>query len=116
MTRRESPIFLVITKVRITGKLRTMSDDFVYRVGKALILYETPPITVDRDTDKRRSKNIIEIKRQVFAPGEILIVDPVYGREYGWPGRKPSKWAVEFERFERVEDAVKRAKEIMDNE
>lgn len=44
----------------------------------------------------------------VFHVGEILILDES-GREYGYPGRKPTKWYIETEDFDNLDDAIKRS-------
>lgn len=56
-------------------------------------------------------KQLLMCNTPVFSLGEILILDHMYGRSIP-DGRKPSKWAVTYECFEKLEDAVKRAKEI----
>lgn len=44
----------------------------------------------------------------VFHVGEILILDES-GREFGYPGRKPSKWFIETEEFDDLDDAIRRS-------
>lgn len=53
------------------------------------------------------------IQTQVFHVGEVLILGPD-GREYGYPGRKPSKWSIEIEKFETLDAAITRAHEVME--
>lgn len=50
----------------------------------------------------------------VFHVGEVLIVEPGSEREYGYPGRKPSKWQVTYERYADVQAACRRAQEVID--
>jgi len=54
---------------------------------------------------------IITIMAPVFWLGEILVVDEG-GREIGGKGRKPSKWAVEYEEFDDLAEAVRRSREV----
>lgn len=49
---------------------------------------------------------------EVFIRGEVLVLDGHMGREVSGKGRKPSKWAVEVEHFDDIEDAIKKAKEV----
>jgi len=70
------------------------------------------PITIIGFSDK--DKAIGECKVPVFEEGEIIICDTDNGREICYPGRKPSKWGVDFEIFDNLDDAVKRAREIID--
>ena len=73
------------------------------------ILAGLSPFTVENNN--RRFK-IRWIRVPVFEPGEILIVDET-GREVAGYCRKPSKWMVEYEEFDNLEEAIKRAREIM---
>lgn len=56
----------------------------------------------------------LAVRTPVFQMGEILILNES-GREVGYPGRKPSKWAVEYDEFpvDQLEAAVARAKDVM---
>ena len=54
-----------------------------------------------------------DCKVPVFKEGEIVTCDVINGREVGYPGRKPSKWSVDFEVFDNLDDAVKRAKKLI---
>lgn len=47
-------------------------------------------------------------RMEVFHAGEILILDES-GREYGYPGRKPSKWFIETEEFDDLSEAIARS-------
>ena len=50
----------------------------------------------------------------VFSIGEILIMD---SNDRTIPdGRKPSKWSVTYETFNDIEKAIKRAREVVDND
>ena len=48
----------------------------------------------------------------VFEEGEILILDED-GREVAGHLRKPDKWGIEYEVFDNLEDAIKRAIEML---
>lgn len=61
---------------------------------------------------KGKSYNMEYIRVPVFQEGEILIIDES-GREIAGLGRKPSKWAVEYEVFDNLEDAIKKAHQIL---
>lgn len=56
-------------------------------------------------------KQIVICNTPVFFKGELLVLDSIYGRSIP-DGRKPSKWFVAYECFEKIEDAVKRAKTV----
>jgi len=50
----------------------------------------------------------------VFSLGEILIMD---SHDRTIPdGRKPSKWSVTYETFNDIEKAIKRAREVVEND
>jgi hypothetical protein len=55
----------------------------------------------------------ITVKVQNFTIGEILMIDPWFGRELSGKGRKPSKWDVEYEVFA-ADDWHKAAKRAAD--
>ncbi len=54
----------------------------------------------------------LHMRAEVFEVSEILILDNETGREVSGQGRKPSKWDVEVEEFSKIEDAIKRAREV----
>lgn len=56
----------------------------------------------------------LALRVRVFEPGEILICNG--GREVAGKGRKPSKWFIEYEEFDNINDAVQRAVAITYNE
>lgn len=56
-----------------------------------------------------------EIMVPVFHVGEIVICDTAYGREVCYPGRKPSKWFIEYEIFTNLSKAVERAHKLTYN-
>lgn len=51
---------------------------------------------------------LLALRCPVFHRGEILVLDED-GREVAGHGRKPSKWDVDVELFETIEQAVARA-------
>lgn len=55
---------------------------------------------------------ILNLRQRVFEVGEILILNS-YGREIGYPGRKPSKWFVETETVSSLEEAHELAQALM---
>jgi hypothetical protein len=57
----------------------------------------------------------LALHRPVFWVGEVLILDD-NGREIPYPGRKPSKWSVECEEFDKIEDALARAAQSLNEE
>jgi len=67
------------------------------------------PFTV---TTKGKTYTIDKVKIPVFMKGEILIVDAKTEREITGRHRKPSKWFVEYEIYDNLEDAIKRALEV----
>ncbi len=68
---------------------------------------------VDSDADYEEVDESRVIEVPVFFVGEILILDED-GREPGYPGRKPSKWAVKIECYDQVEEAVKRVNQVLE--
>lgn len=55
-----------------------------------------------------------ECKREVFQVGEVLILND-YGREIPYPGRKPSKWFVDYELYDDLDVALERARDVFEN-
>lgn len=55
---------------------------------------------------------ILCLRQPVFHVGEILILD-AGGREVGYPGRKPSKWSVEVETVETLDEAAALSHRVM---
>jgi len=58
-------------------------------------------------------KSIGTCKTAVFEKGEIVICNINNGREVCYPGRKPSKWDVEYDVFDNLDNAVKRSQELI---
>lgn len=69
------------------------------------------PILYDKDGGVNL-RGMIDTYMPTFEVSEILIIDNDTGREVGGLQRKPSKWDVELEYFDRIGDAVKRALEL----
>lgn len=100
--------FYVITKVPNILEQGNMANDFMYE-GQ------------DSDGDKiicigmtnKSIKPIGDCFVSVFEEGEIVICNTADGREVCYPGRKPSKWDVEYEVFDNLNGAVKRAQELL---
>lgn len=55
---------------------------------------------------------LLNLRTPVFHVGEILILAES-GRELGYPGRKPSKWDVDVEYVDTLEEAVALADKVM---
>lgn len=64
----------------------------------------------DGTTIDLTKEQLVACSVPVFKLGEILILNE-YGRSIP-DGRKPSKWFVEYEVFDNIEAAIKRAKEV----
>lgn len=55
---------------------------------------------------------LLKMRVPVFDLGEIIVLDRS-GREIGARGRKPAKWLISFETFNKIEDAAARALEVL---
>lgn len=53
----------------------------------------------DETSFGKSAKDIKSIKIQNFYVGELLMIDPWFGRELTGRGRKPGKWEIEYEVF-----------------
>jgi hypothetical protein len=60
-------------------------------------------------------KDIIDVSLPVFDLGEVLILDN-NGREATGRGRKPSKWSVEVEEFNNLNEAIEYSKKVLSEE
>jgi len=76
---------------------------------KENLIPSTTPFVIEKNGCRF---NVERIRTPVFEEGEILIVDET-GREVAGRCRKPSKWLVEYEEFDDLAKAVKRAREII---
>lgn len=94
--------------------IKTFDSDKATVLGYGLVLDRgMDPTTYERITQPVDPVHQLEMLIDVFQVGQILIIDES-GREVGYPGRKSSKWSVETEVFDTVEEAVKRARAVMD--
>lgn len=57
----------------------------------------------------------VNAKLPVFHLGEILILDEI-GREVAGMGRKPSKWSVEINSFDTLDEAIECAQKVLRDE
>ena len=57
-------------------------------------------------TAEQRLATLLVGRTQVFELGEILILEGEGEREVGGRGRKPSKWDVDVEYFDTLDEAV----------
>jgi len=69
---------------------------------------------INPDTIDMSKKQFLFGNRPAFVLGEIMVMD---SHDRTIPdGRKPSKWWVSYERFDDIEDAIKRSKEVSEGE
>ena len=57
----------------------------------------------------------VDVSLPVFSLGEILILDSC-GREVAGRGRKPSKWIVNCQEFDNLDDAIVCAQKVLSEE
>lgn len=100
--------FYVITKVPGLSEQGNMAHEFMY---DGWDYSNDCKISVIGLSDTL--KPLGECKVPVFEEGEIVICNAEYGREVCYPGRKPTKWDVEYEVFDNLDDAVKRSQEFI---
>jgi len=99
--------FAVITETTLLGNLATTFDLYEVKEGRS------------EENHYREQVELVEplvmmgYRQPVFNVGEILILDSS-GREVDYPGRKPSKWEVTYEVFDRLDEAVKRARAVFE--
>ena len=103
--KKQGYLFCVITKIPSEYEQGNWYDHVV----------EAKDIRLDfiRREDFVNFPEMFGIRMPVFEVVEILIVEPDYKREIGYPGRKPGKWNVDCEYFDTAEKAIKRAVEVM---
>jgi len=118
--------FAVITKIPNDHEGNYATSELVIypnaseHVAGANIIVNPPEFdeSMFEDALVRKGSNTIDLTKKqmvfclipVFRLGEILIINS-YDRTIP-DGRKPSKWDVNCEYFDTIEDAVKRAKEV----
>ena len=107
MGKKEDYEFYVITKVPGLSEQGNMVHELMYDGWDYSNDRKIPVIGLS-DT----LKPLGECKVPVFEEGEIVICYADTEREVCYPGRKPHKWDVEYDRFDNLNDAVKRAREI----
>lgn len=100
--------FYVITKVPGILEQGNMAHDFMYEGWDFSNDCKIPVIGISNT-----AKPIGDCKTPVFEEGEIVICDIEAGREVCYPGRKPSKWDVEYDIFDNLDDAVKKSQEFI---
>jgi len=54
------------------------------------------------------------VKRPIFHIGEVLVIDE-HNIEITPPWRKPYRWAVKYEVYDNIEDAIKRSQQILND-
>jgi hypothetical protein len=96
--------FQVITRV-------PSGEDISGNLAAAFELYE------DRQNGRRNNPTLVQgafltFRVPVFTYGEIVIVDSG-GRELTGPQRKASKWDVDYETFDSVEEALDLAMKLL---
>lgn len=89
--------FVVVTDIAPRGARATALGRLFYTSGR--------PVEVNIQ---------LGMEIPVFTLGEILICDPTTGREIAGVQRKPSKWFIETEWFSNLDEAIHRARIIME--
>jgi hypothetical protein len=105
--------FAVITKVPKVREGNEYDQILVegYDKDNEEVIYHLPKEGVEyRMVDTK----FINAKLPVFQLGEILILDKT-GREAAGMGRKPSKWSVEVEEFNDLQEAIDRAHIVLED-
>lgn len=107
-------VFIVITKVPSainedgTANAGNLATDFYYKAkdSESFIVSENVPHNIEA---------IDNCSTEVFQIGELLICNRDSKREIPYPGRKPSKWDIEYEIFEDLDTAIIRCREVQEN-
>lgn len=100
--------FYVITKVPGISEQGNMAHEFMYDGWDYSNDCKIPVIGASDNL-----KPLGDCKIPVFEEGEIVICHEDTEREVCYPGRKVTKWDVEYEVFDSLDDAVKRAEELL---
>ena len=66
----------------------------------------------EKDLNTVKMFTLMAARMEVFTLGEILIVNED-GRETFGNGRKPSKWFIEHETFDTIDEAIIRANQVV---
>lgn len=98
--------FEVVTKVYETDLAIPMNDLYAVQGERTQETGWVEPV------EKLNIIQMIGLRQSVFHLGEIIIINE-NGREVAAPGRKADKWSVDTEVFDNLEDAVKRAEEVI---
>lgn len=103
---------VVITKIPKQGEDGNQSDRVVVAYKGKLYLENTIP----SDAVPENGSSLVGFANdRVFELGEILILDND-GRELSGHGRKPSKWMVEHQSCETLEEAIKLTEQLKESE
>jgi len=97
-------------KYEVVTKIRSIPGNLALGT-----FYKVKPNNFDEAENVTGELMMSGIRSPVFYVGEILIIDSESWREMSYPGRTTTKWDVEAESFDRVEDALARAREVMDH-
>lgn len=83
-----------------------------------VLCFDGKQVYVDcpHDSEKQECRMLGFAKTLAFGIGEILVLDRVHDREVNGAGRKPSKWFISYEVYEKFEWALERAQEVSANE
>jgi len=87
----------------------TMANACGYKAYRFYDVYD------DEENDGLSKEDIIDVRLPVFSLGEILILDNC-GREVAGRGRKPSKWIVNCQEFDNLDDAIACAQKVLSEE
>jgi len=113
--------FAVITKIPNNNEEGNKYDDFLIRnrVKEADNMtmhnacgYKSYRQYNDGEIENIPNKDIIDVSLPVFNLGEVLILDN-NGREATGRGRKPSKWSVEVEEFNNLNEAIECSNKVL---
>ena len=107
--------FCVITGVPTLPDDRNCADSFIY-VKTDTKDSDEPQYFLEcyHDVDDAQMEISVECKVPVFQVGEVLILND-YGREIPYPGRKPSKWYVDYEMYDDLDAALERSRDVFEN-
>jgi hypothetical protein len=106
--------FYVITKTPALLEAGNLSDELGYLwYDSEGVMYTVRGLDLDTsDFHTPLTSESNKYKVPVFEVGEIVICDDS-GREVCYPERKPSKWDIEYEVFDNLDDAIKCSQEFI---
>jgi hypothetical protein len=100
---RNEFLYVVVTKVNKTALYDTIENfnreeakSFVSSNGNGLGTQKRNRLNLNK---KSHDEYLYEGKAPAFEVGEILMVDPDFGRELSGRGRKPTRWDIGTETF-----------------